>query len=195
MTIANNGTITAHDLMIRFLELRAMTPNYDDWTEEMLTDNPPRLIRLRQLTAMFQAFGIPWGPQSFTHGMFIQPDLHRYYSLLSKLSTELKEGFTPLDWTDHMMVRRFFETLFYYRIHVESVLSYSESIWSASGLFRVAYDKICELSRIVENNISNINDILVAMISPEMAAFPIEQIVRDYGYPDVNLCEIDRDWW
>ena len=195
MTIENNRTITAHDLMIRFLELRLMTPNYDDWTEELLSDNPPRLIRLRQLVAMFQAFVIPWGPRSFVHGMFIQPDTHRYDSLLSKLSAELLEGITDCDWTDHTRVQRFFEVLFDYRIRVESVLSYSGNILTASGLFKLALDKICELSRIIENNIVNIDDIMAAMISPEMTTFSIEQMVRDYGYPDVDVYEIDADWY
>jgi len=33
------------------------------------------------------------------------------------------------------------------------------------------------------------------MISPEMTTFSIEQMVRDYGYPDVDVYEIDADWY
>ena len=187
-------TITAHDLLIRFLELQSMTQNYDDWTEESLSDNPPRLIRLRQLTAMFQAFGIPWDPRSFIRGTFIQPDLYPYHPLLSRLSIELQEGITNRDWTDHTRLRRFFEILFRYRIHVESVLSYPDGFLMASGLMRVCYDKICELSGIFENSIDTIDDILTAVISPTMAAFPVGQMVRDYGYPEDDLEDIDTDW-
>jgi hypothetical protein len=171
-----------------------MTPNYDKWTEESLSDNPPRLIRLRQLTAMFQAFGIPWDPRSFVRGTFIQPDLHPYHPLLSRLSAELENGLMNYDWTDHKMLRRFFEILFRYRIHVESILSYPDGMLMASGLIRVVYDKICELSGIVENNIDTIDGILTAVISPKMAAFSIGQMIRDYGYPDDNLEEIDITW-
>jgi hypothetical protein len=194
MTIETNETITAHDLLIRFLELQAMTPNYDKWTEESLSDNPPRLIRLRQLTAMFQAFGIPWDPRSFVRGMFIQPDLHPYHPLLSRLSTGLENGLMNYDGTDYMVLRRFFEILFRYRIHVESVLSYPDGILLASGLMRVGYDKICELSGIVENNIDTIDDILTVVISPTMAAFPVGLMISDYGYPEDDLEEIDTDW-
>jgi hypothetical protein len=34
----------------------------------------------------------------------------------------------------------------------------------------------------------------VELISPESAAFSIEQLVQDYGYPDIDLSEIDLDW-
>ncbi|MBI5591826.1 MAG: hypothetical protein HY881_15245 [Deltaproteobacteria bacterium] len=195
MTIANNRTITAHDLLLGFLDLRGMTPNFDNWTEELLSDNPPRLFRRRQLVALFQAFGIPWDPQSFVEGKFIHSEHHRYDSLLSKLSVEFPEEMNHSAWTDDVRLPRFFATLFSYRMRVERVLSFSDLILTASGLFKLAYDKICELNGIIQNNIVNIDDILAALISPEMAAFPIEQIVRDYGYPDVNLCEIDGDWW
>jgi hypothetical protein len=193
-TIANDKTITAHDLLIRFLELQTMTPNYDEWAEESLSDNPPRLIRLRQLTAIFQAFGIPWDPRSFVRGTFIQPDLHPYHPLLSRLSTESENGLMNYDWTDHKVLRIFFEILIDYRIHVESVRSYPHRIWTPSGVIRVAYNKICELSGIVENNIETIDGILTAVISPKMAAFSMEQMMRDYGYPDDNLEEIDIAW-
>ena len=195
MTIANNGTITARDLLAGFLELRGLTSNFDNWTEELLSGNPPRLIRLRQLEALFQAFGVPWDPQSFVKGKFIQPEHPRYGSLLSKLSAEFLEETTHSVWTADNRLPRFFATLFDYRMRVEGVLSFSNLILTASGLFKLACDNICELNRIIRNNIVNIDDTLAALISPEMAAFPIEQIVRDYGYPDVNLCKIDGDWW
>jgi len=195
MTISNNRTVTAHDLLLGFLDLRGLTPDFDNWTEELLSENPPRLIRLRQLVSLFQAFGVPWDPQSFVEGKFIQPEHPRYDSLLSKLSVECPEEMNHSVWTDDVRLSRFFATLFDYRMRVERVLSFSNLFLSASGLFKLAYDKICELNGIIENNIADIDDTLAALISPEMAAFSIEQIVREYGYPDVNLCEIDGDWW
>ena len=194
MVEANNRTITAHNLLAGFLELRGLTPEFESWTEERLSENPPRLIRLRQLEALFQAFGVPWNPRSFVEGKFIQPEHSRYDSLLTKLSAELQEETTHSVWTDRNRLPRFFATLFDYRMRLEGALSFSNLILSASGLFKLAYDKICVLNRIIQNNIVNIDDTLAVLISPEMTAFPIEQIVRDYGYPDVNLCEIDEDW-
>jgi hypothetical protein len=40
-----------------------------------------------------------------------------------------------------------------------------------------------------------IDDTLAALISPETALFPVEQPVRDHGYPEGDLSDIDADWW
>ena len=195
MSIENNKTNTANDLLAGFLDLRGFTPEYDNWTEELLSGNPPRLIRLRQLVALFQAFGIPWGPQPFVEGKFIQPEHPRYDLLLSKLSVEFPEEMNHSAWTDDVRLPRFFATLFDYRMRVEAVLSFSDCILTASGLLKLAYDKICELNRVIQENISDIDDTLAVLISPETAVFSIEQLVRDYGYPDVDLSDIEVDWW
>jgi len=168
MTIANNRTITTNDLLLGFLDLRSLTPNFNNWTEELLSDNPPRLIRLRQLVALFQAFGVPWDPQPFVEGKFIQSEYHRYESLLSKLSAEFLEETTHSIWTDRNQLPKFFATLFDYRMCIEGALSFSNLILTASGLFKLAYGKICELNRIIQNNIANIDDTLAALISPSI---------------------------
>jgi hypothetical protein len=193
VVITDNRTITAQTLLLGFLELRSLTPELNNWTEELLSDNPPRLFRLRQLTALFQAFGIPWGPQSFVKGKFIQSEDHRYDSLLSKLSTELQEDTSCEVWDRHRLPR-FFATLFDYRQRVDDVLSFSSGVLLSSGLFLLAHSKIGELNRIILKNIADIDDTLVALICPEMAVFSVEQLVRNYDYPDVDLTEIDVDW-
>jgi hypothetical protein len=193
MTIENNKTITSNDLLAGFLDLRGLTRDLNNWTEELLSGNPPRLFRLRQLTALFQAFGIPWDPQSFVKGKFIQPEDPRYDSLLSKLSAELLKDTNCEVWNRHRLPR-FFATLFDYREHVDDVLLFTSGVLLSSGLFKLAFGKIDELNRIIQKNIASIDDTLVALISPEMAVFSIEQLVCDYGYPDVDLSEIDDDW-
>lgn len=194
MSIENNTRITSKDLLAGFLDLRGLTSEFDNWTDELLSGNPPRLIRLRQLVALFQAFGIPWGPQSFAEGKFIQPEHPRYDLLLSKLSTELLGETTRSVLADRNRLPKFFATLFDYRMRVDGILLFNSGVLSASGLFHLSYCKIGDLNRIIQENIVNIDDTLAMLISPEVAAFSVEQLVQDYGYPDVNLFEIDVDW-
>src|SRR5262245_35561126 len=84
-------TITARDLLLEFLELRSLSPKLEDWTEEALANNAPRLIRLRRLAALFRAFELPWDPSEFMEGGFIQPDDPRYSTVLAKVVSELPE--------------------------------------------------------------------------------------------------------
>jgi hypothetical protein len=184
--------ITALSLLLAFLELQGLSPKLADWTEERLSDNPPRLIRLRRLIAMFRAFGLPWDPESFTEGTFIDPKQPRYTTLLAKLADELPVG--SREWATDYQLPGFFQMLLDYRIRVGGVLSYSSGVLEASGLFSHAHRKVQELNRVIRDNVAGIDDTLAALINPEGLSFSVGQLTRDYGYPDVDLFEIDLDW-
>ena len=193
--MTNARMITARDLLLRFLELRRLSPNFDDWTEERLNRNPPRLFRLRQLAALFGAFGIPWHPLSFTEGRFIQPEDPRYVALLTKLATTMAEERHRETALDRGQLPDFFAILFSYRERIDEVLSFSSGVLEASGLYLQAHRTAATLNRLIEDNISIIEDILAALISPEAVEFSVEQLARDHGYPDVDLGDIDDEWW
>jgi hypothetical protein len=184
--------ITAHSLLLGFLELRGFSPKLADWTEERLSDNPPRLIRLRRLIAMFRAFGLPWDPESFTEGRFIDPRHPRYTTLLAKIAEELPVG--SREWATDYQLPGFFQRLLDYRIRVDGVLSYSSGVLEASGLFLHAHRKVQELNQVVRDHVANIDNTLAALISPEDSSFSVGQLIRDYGYADVDLLQIDLDW-
>lgn len=86
-----------------------------------------------------------------------------------------------------------FETLLEYRERVEQVLSFSSGVMAASGWYLYAFQKTEALDRIIQGNVSIIEEILGGFISPEAKTFSVDQLVRDYGYPDVDLFEIDMD--
>ena len=89
----------------------------------------------------------------------------------------------------------FFEILFDYRTRVDAILSFSGSVMEASGLYLYAHRKAAELNRSIEGHVVVIEDMLAALISPEAAAFSVEQLVRDFGYPDADLSAIDEEWF
>lgn len=75
-------------------------------------------------------------------------------------------------------------------------LSFSSGvIIEGNGLRLYAHRKAGELNRIIRDNVAIIDDVLVAFISPEAKVFSVDQLACDYGYPDVDLFEIDVEWW
>ena len=98
-------------------------------------------------------------------------------------------------WSASHRLPEYFAILFDYRKRVEDVLSFSSGVLEASGLYLHAHRKAGELNLVIQDNIAVIKDALVDLISPEGATFTVEQLARDYGYPDVDLFEIDSDWW
>lgn len=158
-----------------------------------MAGNQPRLLRLRQLVAMFNAFGLPWNPQLFTEGKFIDPEHTRYRDMLSKIAEEMPE--MSREGADNYQLPNFFKILFDYRTRVDDVLSFPGCVMEVSGLYLYGYHKAAELNKIIHDNVNIIEDVLVTLISPEAVTFTVEQLVRDYSYPDVDLREIDMDWW
>ena len=88
-----------------------------------------------------------------------------------------------------------FQILLEYRERVENVLSFSRGILEANGLYQYALIKAGELTRIVRENTGIIDDLLVAFISPESKEFTVDDLARNYSYPDVDLLAIDADWY
>lgn len=184
--------ITAHDLLLCFLEFRRMSPDLKDWSEDCLKSNPPRLFRLHRLISLFRAFGLPWDPQSFIDGEFVKSEDPRYAPLLEKLSKEIPKE--EQSWDRGHQLPAFFKILFDYRARMDDVLSFSSGVMEASGLYLQAHLKAEELNRVIWDNISLIDDLLVEIISPERVSFSIEQLIKGYEYPKSNLSEIDDDW-
>lgn len=191
--MADAETITARDLLRGFLELRSLSPRFDDWTEDALCDNPPRLFRLRRLAAMFRAFGVAWDPPSFAAGGFIQPEHPRYAALMSRLTERMR------DESKRRRAARdlpeYFATLFRYRERVDGVLNFSSGMLEASGLDAYAHHAAGELNSVIRRNIALVEEPLAELISPERATFTVEQMARDHGCSDVDLSEIDAEWW
>lgn len=189
------ANITARNLLRGFLELRRLAPDVADWSEDRFSENPPRLFRLRQLVALFRAFELAWNPSLFVEGKFIQPASPRYAALLDMMDSTMPEARKHGLGAQHHQLPDCFEILLRYRERVEGILSFSSGVLEASGLYLYAHWKVGELNRIIQENVAIIEDLLVAFISPEAKEFSVDQLTRDYGYPDVDLFEIDADWW
>ena len=184
----NAEKIGASSLLQGFLELRRLVPDMEKWSVEKLSDNPPRFYRLRTLTSLFCAFGIDWDPSSFIEGKFIDPESPRYAPLLQKVhGLRLREKKHRLSDC--------FRILLEYRERVDGVLTFSSGLLEASGWYLFAHQKAEELNRVIQDNVAIIDDMLIAFISPEAKTFTEDELTRNYGYPDVDLFEIDSDWW
>jgi hypothetical protein len=180
-------TFTANDLILRFLEMRGLTPDFDQWNEIRLEYNPPRLYRLRQLQALFHAFAIPWDPAGFVEGKFIDPEDVRYDPVLERAA--------QFDPKRHHLPHCF-RILMRYRETVEEVLSFSSGVFESFGLFTFAYFEVPrQMKRTIQENVSTFDDALTAFISPEAKTFTIGELVAYHGYPDVNLPDIDIEYY
>lgn len=198
MTDTRHSTsLSAVDLVRQFVGLRDYTPDLESWSEEGFAANPPRLYRLRRLRALFAAYGIDWDPAWFAKGAFLESSNERYADVARQMEVRLMTaGIEPRSVSTLGVFQRqlSFKTLLLYREHVEKVLVYPDRILTAGGWISLAHKRIRELNRVLADHLPLVDDVLAALISSEGRRFELLEMVRDYGYPDVDLDEIDIDW-
>jgi len=192
--------ISTQHLLEQYLEFNGLTPNKENWSEERLAANPPRLVRFQRLVALFKAFGIETEVSSFHKGEFIDVKSPAYRPLLARIRSEVDDEVIAqhldpeLDqhWAD---LRCVFEQLLAYRVRLEGVLDFSGGVLEATPLFYYAHQKIGEINRAIGTHLGIVEDLLVALISPTDARFDVTDLARDFGYPLVDLSDLDLDWW
>lgn len=87
-----------------------------------------------------------------------------------------------------------FEALRNYRIRLEKALDSGVVGLSCDGAGFWARRKTDALNKIIRKNLSIIEEPLVTIISPENRSFKVADLAREFGYPDVDLNQIDLDW-
>ena len=65
----------------------------------------------------------------------------------------------------------------------------------ATPLYYYAHQKIGEINRAIHAHLGIVEDLLVELISPTDARFDVTDLARDFGYPLVDLSDLDLDWW
>lgn len=182
--------ITAYDLLHCYLEFDGLVPGLENCTEEHLSDNPPRLFRFKQLGAMFRAFEID-DLYAFESGQFIERNnsLFRYAQTIAMIS----DGTLSSDRNNDL--QQCFFTLMSYRKEMEHVLCFGCGAYHIdSKLHRNTYEKIWQFIWTIKEQIVVIDKIIAAIISPEGKSFSVEDLVHDYGFPDVDITELDMDY-
>lgn len=182
-----SDTISAHDLVRLFLDLQTMSPEIERWSEDHFADNPPRLIRLRRLMGIFRAFGIPWGPESFKIGSFIQHENPLYAPLLER-AAEAGRSVAASG------LHNYFEILFSYLQKVEELRSFSSGLLCASGFTAYAHSTAWTVTKTVLESVKGIEEDLAFILDPEGRTFTVEELIAEFDYPDANLSELDMDW-
>ena len=193
MTGMTEQAVSARDLLHLYLKLLGMSPDLGKWSEEYLADNPPRLVRLRQLMALFRAFGIPWDTSTFRDGSFIKED-QNHGAILQQAASEMPGELAGRHGPRAEQLPTLFSILLRCREDIERALS-SPTGMEASGLFLWAYRRTEKVKQNIRQAAQPVDDTLAELISPEGTRFTLSALVQDYGYPEDDLDQIDEDWW
>ncbi|MDJ1504040.1 hypothetical protein [Xanthocytophaga agilis] len=199
-------TFRREDILKQYLDLQGLSPDVYDWSIEYFSDNPPRLYRYKQLEALFQAFGIdPKYIQSFNAGEFIKA---RPVADYSEWLTDIEAYSLPIglerdrdfnrDTVNHNKLIHIFAYLFKYRMVLERTLQYNSGWLEGYGATWVRYMIDKTEGFLNEENrayVKYLDNLLCVAIDPYQQQYKKYELIEKYGYPDVDLRDIDADYY
>lgn len=160
--------------------------------EDSLRHCPSALFRLQQLKALFAAFEIPLDPERFSSGRFILYREEPSTTLLAQLFANPPETlYESLSSND---LRILFKLLRDYRQGMaRGRESFGVIFCWPSIIGHTMTEVITPINNDVERIMAPIDAMLATLISPNGKTFTIGELIDHYGYPDVDVEDLQWD--
>ncbi len=188
------------------LEFKEMVPNSNEWNENSLKWNQPRLIRFRRLNALLKAFELTrtekqknslWTIlrgkkkvkeseltkneiEPFLRGDFIHKRESTEYPIIQEL-IETEKSFESDSFNKSKDIYSFYQQLMKYRIEIDKVLRLNSGVMEVSSLgFRSAISLTAELNNDLYKKVEKIDKLLFEIINPNRLKFDEEILIKEY---------------
>jgi hypothetical protein len=87
-----------------------------------------------------------------------------------------------------------FQELFDYRLLLDNLIKKNSGLMAASGVYRIPFNLMKDIDRKITKEFAGIEQILAYLINPRGLHYSIEELNLQFGYPIVDLLDIDFDW-
>jgi hypothetical protein len=186
MNLDRSKKVTALTLLDAFGRCFPNDTKIAEPDEEAVRQYPSAYFRLRQLRAMFAAFGIPFNPESFSSGRFIRErektSDRLVEQLFPKLPESASEGVPSLDLNVLFRAMRDYRQgmargrdSFGYFLCWPRLIGYAVS------------EVITPINEEIERIMAPVDEMLATLISPDGKTFTIGELIDGYGYPDEDI--------
>ena len=185
-------------LLDTFLDLYTYDTKIHEWSFEKFENYPSRSHRLQIITALMKALDVNCSYSDFKDGRFISKVHYNKWkdfkeSIIDQLDAKaytrsLKENSHPFD------IQSIFRTFMQYRLNAQKLLGIFDGIYAANDEF-MAFVKLIEIPNIhLKEDLKNIEQVLLFCINPTTISYTKEELIANFGFPDVNINEVDVDW-
>jgi len=208
--------IGVNDFIEKYFDFQDLVPDYTEWELDKLKNNEPRYYRLQELQALMKAFEIGDDLQrDFEDGEFLdkrnQSDFEPIYLDIEKYLRESPAEIEFLTRKKERFKRRgrefqrkdprekdikmVYQYLFDFVKTIRQTLRYNSG-WIATGTIQSRYiiDKTQRVLNSIDiDELDKIKHLLCRVISPMEVQYTINELINNYGYPDVDLQAIDGE--
>jgi hypothetical protein len=201
-TEGNSVIYSATDVINLYLNLKRLSPDLNEWNEKHLSENPPRYYRYLQLRVLFDVYSLG-DFDAFEKGEFIKNHQLQEFNIVVEKANQFINKNSPelYKWISIKIedlrlekIMGLFEDLFSYRIKLNTVIEHNKGVIECSGLSRYAFDLSNQLNFNIKKELYKIDDVLSLIISPAEKTFSVDELASKYGFPLVDIEEIDADW-
>jgi hypothetical protein len=186
-------------LLITFLDLYYLNKKVESWSLKEFEKNAPRLVRLQMIDALFVALNIKCSYSDFMKGLFIKDyNLYNWDELKAIITNKHKKGMNQVHFIGNESsyeLQVLFQELFDYRLLMENLINKKSGVMAASGVYRIPFNLMKDISRKITKEFAGIEQILAYLINPEGQQYSIEELNLQFGYPIVDLFELDMHWY
>ncbi|CAG5086845.1 hypothetical protein CRYO30217_03303 [Parvicella tangerina] len=200
MTITDNDLYTEKELIDLYIELSNISP-IAEWNEESLSDNPPILVRFRAFKALFRAFYGQYNLELVKcfvdelpvkiFGDGLKRSLFDELYRQGKIKSDVKFEDVEPKLIEHYFLPHEF-------IKLKKILANLKDFSQASGKMYVDDASIIAhgiWEDIDPEKIVSIDLILKSLYNPDHKTFTKQELIEKYDFPDVDLTDIDAEWF
>jgi hypothetical protein len=209
---------TAIDLLDKTIEFTALVPDASLWKESSLKDNPPCLLRFRQIQSLIKAFFSREAPANFMQkakalftsepsvtiasllsGTFIaNRNLDEYNSTIEFIKATVKEKEAAVDMQVPISLDKLilvYQYLISYKRNLSALLLFNTDPLKEGSIASRFTDYITSsITEQLRGKYDHLDKALELLINPHQDTFTEEQLRSEYHYPTQDLHEVEADF-
>ncbi len=210
--------LTAKDLLDKTIEFTSLVPDASLWKESSLRDQPPYLLRFRQIQSLIKAFFNRKAPanfmqkakalftsepsvtiQSLLSGTFIPiRDIEEYNSTTEFIKAAVKEKEAMVDMQASISLDKLilvYQYLMSYKKSLSALLLFNTDPLKEGSIASRFTDYITNsITDQVRGRYNDLDKALELLINPHQDTFTEEQLRSEFNYPRQDLHEVEADF-
>ncbi|MBF9222551.1 hypothetical protein [Hymenobacter ruricola] len=183
-----------------YFELRSFAGDAIElWSERAFKKNPPRLYRYQRLQALLRAFDLPLALRELENGTFLfgrAPHLYQFIQnelMLLHQQGVLASAPGPAAGLHYrMLYQKLFRLL-----HEQYQLQQFNSGWLEASSAEAQY-VILVARRFINSYdhalLAAVRQTVCRLLDPSARRFSRQELITHFGFPDVDLDEVDFEW-